>query len=62
MVDHGQCLDVPVSPAALLSARADLLSRLGRDDEARHSYERALALTTSDAERRFLQRRIAGSE
>ena len=40
------------------STRADLLRRLGRPDEARDSYERALALAHSDAERRFLRRRI----
>lgn len=42
------------------AARADLCRRLGRDDEARASYERALALTKQGAERRFLERRLAG--
>jgi RNA polymerase sigma-70 factor, ECF subfamily len=41
------------------AARADLLRRLGRYSEAAGSYERALALEQSDAERRYLQRRLA---
>jgi RNA polymerase sigma-70 factor (ECF subfamily) len=41
------------------STRADLLRRLGRGDEARASYERALELARGEAERRFLRRRIA---
>jgi len=40
------------------SARADLCRRLGRMAEARASYERALALTQQDPERRFLERRL----
>jgi RNA polymerase sigma-70 factor (ECF subfamily) len=40
------------------AARADLLRRLGRNDDARAAYERALALTKQEPERRFLQRRI----
>jgi len=40
------------------AARADLLRRLGRKDEARAAYERALTLTQQEPERRFLQRRI----
>ena len=40
------------------SARADLLARLGRRDEAVEAYERALALATLDPERRFLARRM----
>lgn len=40
------------------STRADLLRRLGRADEARVEYERALALAHAEHERRFLQRRI----
>jgi RNA polymerase sigma-70 factor (ECF subfamily) len=41
----------------LHAARADLLRRAGRPDDALGAYERALALTTNEAERRFLQRR-----
>ncbi len=40
------------------AARADLCRRLGRADEARHAYERALELTQQEPERRFLQRRL----
>ena len=41
------------------AARADLCRRLGRTAEARASYERALALTRQEPERRFLERRLA---
>jgi RNA polymerase sigma-70 factor (ECF subfamily) len=41
------------------SARADLLRRMGRADEAREAYERALALTSQEPGRRFLRRRLA---
>jgi RNA polymerase sigma-70 factor (ECF subfamily) len=40
------------------SARADLLRRLGRYDDARASYAHALALTKQEPERRFLERRL----
>jgi RNA polymerase sigma-70 factor (ECF subfamily) len=40
------------------AARADLCRRLGRVEEARASYERALALTRQAPERRFLERRL----
>ncbi|MGH7265841.1 MAG: RNA polymerase sigma factor [Candidatus Rokuibacteriota bacterium] len=40
------------------SARADLCRRLGRTAEARLAYERALALTRQEPERRFLERRL----
>jgi RNA polymerase sigma-70 factor (ECF subfamily) len=40
------------------SARAELCRRLGRTVEARLSYERALALTRQEPERRFLQKRL----
>ena len=41
------------------STRADLLRRLGRADEARTEYERALELARTEPERRFLRRRVA---
>jgi RNA polymerase sigma-70 factor, ECF subfamily len=41
------------------SARADLLRRAGRGDEAMKEYERALELATNPVERRFLERRVA---
>src|SRR5580692_6961121 len=40
------------------SARADMYRRLGKTAEARASYEKALALTQQEPERRFLQERI----
>ncbi|BBX86739.1 RNA polymerase sigma factor [Mycolicibacterium aubagnense] len=43
----------------LPSTRAELLRRLGRTGEARSAFERALALATTDPERRFLERRLA---
>jgi RNA polymerase sigma-70 factor, ECF subfamily len=41
------------------SARADLCRRLGKTGDARVSYERALALTRQEPQRRFLERRLA---
>ena len=41
------------------SARAELCRRLGRTADARASYQRALALTKQEPERRFLERRLA---
>ena len=43
----------------LHATRAELLRRLGRVAEARASYERALELVHADAERRFLEERLA---
>ena len=43
----------------LHSTRGELLHRLGRTAEARDAFERALALVHDDAERRFLERRLA---
>jgi RNA polymerase sigma-70 factor, ECF subfamily len=43
----------------LHSTRAELLRRLDRVDDARAAYDRALELVHSDAERRFLERRLA---
>jgi RNA polymerase sigma-70 factor (ECF subfamily) len=44
------------------SARADLCRRLNRTAEARSSYEKALALTRQEPERRFLLERLRGLE
>lgn len=41
------------------AARADLCRRLGRKAQAREAYSQALALTHSQPERRFLERRLA---
>jgi RNA polymerase sigma-70 factor (ECF subfamily) len=43
------------------STRAELLTRLGRDEEAAASYSRALELAPSEAERTFLEGRVAAS-
>jgi RNA polymerase sigma-70 factor (ECF subfamily) len=42
----------------LHATRAELLRRLDRAEDARASYERALELVHSEAERRFLERRL----
>jgi RNA polymerase sigma-70 factor, ECF subfamily len=42
----------------LPAAKADILRRLGRATEAAAAYERALALVSQDAERRYLERRL----
>jgi RNA polymerase sigma-70 factor (ECF subfamily) len=41
------------------AARAEFCRQLGRPDDARASFERALALTRQGPERRFIERRIA---
>ncbi len=43
----------------LHSTRAELLRRLGRTDEARAAYRRAVDLAQAASERRFLERRLA---
>jgi RNA polymerase sigma-70 factor (ECF subfamily) len=42
----------------LHATRADLLRRLGREDEAAVAYRRAHELAANPAERAFLQRRL----
>ncbi|HEV7796822.1 MAG TPA: RNA polymerase sigma factor [Pyrinomonadaceae bacterium] len=42
----------------LHAARADLLRRVGLNEQAAQSYERALALVTNESERRYLERRL----
>jgi RNA polymerase sigma-70 factor (ECF subfamily) len=51
---RGELTDYP--PAH--SARAELCRRLGQTQQARASYERALALTRQEPQRRFLERRL----
>jgi RNA polymerase sigma-70 factor, ECF subfamily len=46
----------------LHATHAELLRRLDRVDDARAAYDRALELVHSDAERRFLERRLAELE
>lgn len=55
LLSRGELADYRLAHAA----RADLCRRLGRNAEARASYERALALTRGEAEQRFLKRRLA---
>ncbi|MFT4623015.1 MAG: RNA polymerase sigma-70 factor (ECF subfamily) [Myxococcota bacterium] len=58
-------LDAPETAAALNNyrlqhaARADLLRRAGRKEEAAAAYREALARTEGEPERRFLERRLA---
>jgi len=46
----------------LPAARADLLKKLGRFEEAAAAYRRALSLVANEPERRFLERRLAEVE
>jgi RNA polymerase sigma-70 factor (ECF subfamily) len=52
---RGELLDYRLAHAA----RADLCRRLERFADARDSYERAIALTRQEPERRFLERQLA---
>lgn len=54
LVARGELDDYHLVP----SARADLLRRLGRHDEARAAYAAALARAKSAPERRFLEKRL----
>jgi RNA polymerase sigma-70 factor (ECF subfamily) len=54
VLEHGELANYYLAH----SARAEMYRRLGRAAEARSSYEKALALTQQDPERRFLQERI----
>ena len=55
LLEGGELADYHLAHAA----RADLYRRLGKSSEARASYERALALTKQEPERRFLEKRLA---
>ena len=53
-------LDATLAGYYLLpAARGDFLRRLGRSEEARTAYTAALELAPGEAERRFLERRLA---
>jgi len=52
---RGDLADYPLAH----SARAELCRRLEKTGDARASYERALALTRQEPQRRFLERRLA---
>jgi RNA polymerase sigma-70 factor (ECF subfamily) len=56
ILDRGDLRDYRLAHAA----RAELCRRLGRIADARTSFERALALTRQEPERRFLEKRISG--
>lgn len=55
LLERGELGDYRLAHAA----RADLCRRLGRHDDARAAYRRALELTRQTPERRFLERRLA---
>jgi len=55
LLEHGELEKYHLAHAA----RADLFRRLGRRADARVAYQRALALTQLEPERRFLERRLA---
>ncbi len=55
-IDHAGSLD---GYRYLHATRAELFRRLGRPDDAKRAYRRALDLTDNAAERRFLQGRLA---
>ncbi|HET7547239.1 MAG TPA: DUF6596 domain-containing protein, partial [Usitatibacter sp.] len=57
ILERGELADYHLAHAA----RADLCRRLGRSEEARASYRKALALTGQGPERRFLEKRLAES-
>jgi RNA polymerase sigma-70 factor, ECF subfamily len=55
ILERGDLLDYRLAHAS----RAELCRRLGRTADARASFERALALTRQEPERRFLERRLS---
>ena len=58
LIDQLAATDDLANYHLLHAARADLLRRLGSTVESAKSYQRALALVTNDAERRYLERRL----
>jgi RNA polymerase sigma-70 factor (ECF subfamily) len=58
ILERGELADYRLAHAA----RADMYRRLGRHADARAAYERALALTRQEPERRFLEGRIREAE
>ncbi|HEX3324355.1 MAG TPA: DUF6596 domain-containing protein [Solirubrobacterales bacterium] len=53
-----EAIDGLESYLPLFTARADLLRRLGRSEEAAEAYERALELDPNPVERRFIERQL----
>lgn len=56
LVESGALADYHLLP----SVRADLLRKVGREEEARAEFERAAAMTTNEAERALLLSRASG--
>ncbi|MBS0417275.1 MAG: RNA polymerase sigma factor [Proteobacteria bacterium] len=56
LLAKGELNDYPLAH----SAKAELCRRAGRLDQARAGFERALALTHQEQQRRFLEKRLAG--
>lgn len=54
ILERGDLVDYHLAYAV----RADLCRRLGRTDDARAAYQRALDLTSQEPERRFLEKRL----
>jgi len=54
ILDRGDLRDYRLAHAA----RAELCRRLGRTNEARAAYRRALELTHQEPEKRFLEKRL----
>ena len=55
ILQRGELLDYHLAH----SARAEFCRQLGRVEEARAAYQRALELTQQVPERRFIERRLA---
>jgi len=58
LIDELRNRGVLLGYTPLHSARAELLRRLGRNDEAAEAYETALRLAGTEPERRFLRNRL----
>jgi RNA polymerase sigma-70 factor (ECF subfamily) len=56
ILDRGELQDYHLAH----SARAEFCRQLGRVEQARQAYERALALTRQEPERRFIEGRLRG--
>jgi RNA polymerase sigma-70 factor (ECF subfamily) len=59
LLDHLESQGDLAAHHLLHASRAELLARLGRRDESRAAYARAIALVGNEPERRLLQRRLA---
>jgi RNA polymerase sigma-70 factor (ECF subfamily) len=59
LVDQSNDSGVLDSYFSYHAARADLLRRLNRSDDAREAYTRALKLTTNQVERKYVMKRLS---